>query len=94
MVYHIIREDGSELGLTDNVVYIQKNEHGGYTPATEAEAIGIAYMGVPYNLDTNDEIEGAEHVHIVKDETSSIISDMVSYSELAAAIREGVNQVG
>lgn len=94
MVYHIVREsDGVEIGLADNIVYIEYNTTGDLTMSTESNAIGIAYMGVPYNLVGHSNIEGADTVHIVKDEISSIMAGLASYNELAAAIREGVNNV-
>lgn len=94
MVYHIVKEaDGKELGLVDSVVYIKFNTTGDLTLATEADAIGVAYMGVAYNLSGHSDIKDAETVYVVKDEMSSILTGMATYAELAAAIREGVDKV-
>lgn len=94
MVYHIIREsDNHELGLVDNVVYIEFNKNGDFTISDEVNAIGVAYMGIAYNLSGHSEIEKAETVYIVKDEMSSVLTGMATYAELAAAIREGVDRV-
>ena len=48
---------------------------------------------MPYNLVGFEEIEGADTVVVSKIDAGEVMKEMASYSELAAAIREGVNQV-
>ncbi len=61
-MYRIIKTNGAELGITDAPVYIKRNESGSLAPCTAAEAIGVAYGSVPYNLLGHKDIEGAETV--------------------------------
>lgn len=61
-MYRIIRIDGVELGLTDEVHYIKYGNYGTFVSADRANAIGIAYKNVPYNLLGFNEIDGAETV--------------------------------
>lgn len=61
-MFHIIKIDGTEIGITDKVNYIKIGASGSFTPAAEAEAVGVAFGGVPYNLVGHNEIEGAETV--------------------------------
>lgn len=93
-MYRIIKiSDGTEVGVTDSVVFIRYGNSGCFVPTTQDEAIGVAYNGTPYNLVGFDEIEGADTVVVSKIDAGEVMKEMASYSELAAAIREGVNQV-
>lgn len=93
-MYRIIRvSDGAEIGVTDDLVFIRYGNSGCFVPTEHDLAIGVAYGGVAYNLVGFSEIEDAETVVVSKFDTAEIVKEMASYSELAAAIREGVNQV-
>lgn len=48
-MYRIIKLDGTELGMTDSVLYIKVTESGSFTPCSIDEAIGVAFDSVPYN---------------------------------------------
>lgn len=62
-MYRIIRaNDGMELGITENVFYIKISGTGTFIEATQAEAVGIAYNGLPYNIFGHTDIEGADTV--------------------------------
>ena len=59
-MYRIITLDGTELGMTDSVLYIKIGNSGSFTPCSVDEAIGVAFNSEPYNLVGHDEIEGAD----------------------------------
>lgn len=92
-MYRIIKIDGTELGITDSVNYIMIGDSGCFTPATPKTAIGVAFNSTPYNLVGHNEIEGAETVVVSHTDAGRIIGGLASYTEMAAAIREGVNAV-
>lgn len=84
---------GVNLGSVDKVIYIRIGASGDFTPTTESEAIGVALDGIPYNLVGHGEIEGADVVVVSEFDGAKAIQEMASYTELAMAIREGVNAV-
>lgn len=92
-MYRIIRDDGVELGITDSVLFINIADNGCFVPASEEEAIGVAFRSVAYNLIGHSEIAGAETVLVSHTDAGELIGELASYTELAAAIREGVNEV-
>jgi len=92
-MYRIIKIDGTELGITDTVNYIKIGASGSYAPTEKKTAIGVAFQSVPYNLAGHSEIEGADTVIVSQVDSGAIIQEAASYAELAAAIREGVNEV-
>ncbi len=92
-MYRIIKIDGTELGITDSVNYIKIGASGSFTTATEADAIGVAFDSIAYNLAGHENIECAETVVVSKIDGGKIIQETASYTELASAIREGVNEV-
>lgn len=61
-MYRIIKTDGTELGITDTPLYIKMGVSGCFIPASEQEAVGIAFESVPYNLFGHSEIENTETV--------------------------------
>ena len=92
-MYRIIKIDGTEFGVTDSVNYIKISENGCFTNATAEDAVGVAFNSVAYNLVGHNEIEGADTVVVSKIDGGKIIQETATYSELATAIREGVNEV-
>ena len=65
-MYRIITTEGTELGITDSVLFIKVSAEGAYVEATEDEAVGIAFESTPYNLNGHTEIAGAKTVILVK----------------------------
>ena len=61
-MYRIITLDGTELGMTDSVLYIKIGNSGSFTPCSVDEAIGVAFNSEPYNLIGHNEIDGADTV--------------------------------
>lgn len=93
-MYRIIKVlDGTEIGVTDSVEYVRYGNSGCFVPADQNHAIGVAFNGTVYNLVGFDDIDGAETVVVSKVDSGEVLKEMASYSELAAAIREGVNEV-
>lgn len=92
-MFRIIKIDGTELGVTDSVNYIKIDVSGSFTTANAEDAIGVAFNSVAYNLVGHSMIEGAETVVVSRVDAGTMISELASYTELAAAIREGVNEV-
>lgn len=105
-MYCIIK-DGVEIAAVDKLRYIRLNQKNGcYVLTTEEQAQGIAVQGTPYNLHGKSPMDGLDTVFVIeRDEVVSQADlekvkeeagsnpDGVTYEELAAAIREGVNQV-
>ena len=76
-MYRIINTNGLTIGMTDSVNYIKFGNSGCYTIASEAEAIGVAYKSVPYNLIGHNEIEGADTVVVIKEDVGFYIMEML-----------------
>lgn len=61
-MFRIIKVDGTELGMTDSVLYIKIGSSGSFAPCSANEAIGVAFNSEPYNLFGHEEIDGADTV--------------------------------
>ena len=61
----IVKSNGTELGVTDSVLFIRVSAEGTYIEATEEEAVGVAFDGTAYNLPGHSEIEGADTVALI-----------------------------
>ena len=93
-MYQIIKADGIELGITDNIIYIKvKEDTGNFIPCLEEEAIGVAFNGTPYNLIGHNEIAEAETVIVSEIDNGDLLTERPTYTEMATAIKEGVNLV-
>lgn len=93
-MYRIISVNtGDEIGIVDTVTYIKVGSSGDYATATKDTATGVAVNSVAYDLMGHDEIGGADTVIVSEFDSGTLMAEMASYAELAAAIREGVNEV-
>ena len=72
-MYRVITTDGTELGLTDSVLFIKRSPEGTFVEADETEAIGIAFNGEPYNLPGHNEIQNAKTAVLVKTTLAQIL---------------------
>lgn len=82
-MYRIIRMDGSELAIVDQIMWIKIGASGSLAPAkNRGEAIGVAYRSVPYNLWNYDGIEGAESVMVAEFDGGEYLDSFVK--DLAA----------
>lgn len=66
----IIRIDGTELCLVDEVRYIKRSAYGVFVEASMTDAIGISVNGTVFNLLGHDDIEGAETVLVARASTA------------------------
>lgn len=89
-MYRIIRTDGVELGITDNVNYIKIGSSGCFTPTTADKAIGVAFNSTPYNLIGHNEIDGADTVVVSKIDSGKHIKDhQIAIDGLIRTVLEG-----
>ena len=84
----IIRIDGTELCLVDEVRYIKRSAYGVFVEAERKDAIGVAVKGVVYNLLGHDEIAGADTVLVsdasTADELTTQRADLAEQKNVAA----------
>lgn len=80
-MYRIITTEGTELGITDSVLFIKVSAEGAYVEATEDEAVGIAFESTPYNLNGHTEIAGAKTVILVKTTFAQIMKEQAAAVE-------------
>ena len=73
-MYRIIKLDGTELGMTDSVLYIKVGSSGSFVPCSVDEAIGVAFNSEPYNLFGYEEIEGVDTVIISKCDGGALVA--------------------
>ena len=66
----IIKTDGTELCLVDEVRYIKRSAYGVFVEASMTDAIGISVNGTVFNLLGHDDIEGAETVLVSRASTA------------------------
>lgn len=66
----IIRTDGTELGLVDEVRYIKRSAYGVFVEASVSDAIGVVVNGTVYNLLGHSDIEGADTVLVSRASTA------------------------
>ena len=77
-MYRIIKQDGTELGLTESILYIRIGSGGCFTPCKEQDAVGVAYQSTPYNLFGHTDIEGADTVLVRKCDGGAVVTDRKS----------------
>lgn len=66
-MYRIIKIDGTELGLTDEVEYIRVNDNtGNFIPCKIEEATGVAFNGVAYGMIGRSGVVGEDTVVVSK----------------------------
>lgn len=66
----IIRTDGTELCLVDEVRYVKRSPYGVFVEASVSDAIGVAVNGTVYNLIGHSDIEGADTVLVSRASTA------------------------
>lgn len=87
-MYRIITLDGTELGMTDSVLYIKIGNSGSFTPCSVDEAIGVAFNSEPYNLVGHDEIEGAGTVVVAKCDGGEKVNSIESTINVLLGVSE------
>lgn len=74
-MYRVITTDGTELGITDSVLFIKISPEGTYIEAGEAEAVGVSFNGEAYNLPGHSEIKNAKTAVLVKTSLAQIMQE-------------------
>jgi hypothetical protein len=74
-VYRIFKEDGTEIGVADELNYIKVSSNGTFILCEESEAVGIAFNGTPYSLMGTEGIESLDKVTATFVEYSKEIMD-------------------
>ena len=91
-MFRIIKTNGTELGVTESVNYIKIHKNGCYTTATRADAIGVAYNSVAYNLIGHDDIADTDTVIVCEidggKEINAIIAKNILINEHLAEADE------
>lgn len=76
-MYRVIRdEDGTELCMTEKVLYIKYGGTGTLVETSASDAIGVAVDSVPYNLFGHSEIPDAEAVLVLEADGGRRIKDV------------------
>lgn len=80
-MYKIIK-DGVTVGLTGAPNYIKKLDNGCYGLCSEQEAQGVAFNGVPYQLEGRAEMGGLEVVTMAEENDVTITSDHTAAAQV------------
>ena len=81
-MFRIIKTNGTELGVTESVNYIKIHKNGCYTTATKADAIGVAYNSVAYNLIGHEDIADTDTVIVRKIDGGKEINHLTEENKL------------
>ena len=87
-MYRIIKTDGTELGITDQVTYIKFGANGCFTNATVEDAIGVAFNSTPYNLFGHDEIEEADTVIVSQIDGGAAVGSLLETINVLLGVTE------
>lgn len=87
-MYRIIKTDGTELGITDQVTYIKFGANGCFTNATVEDAIGVAFSSTPYNLFGHDEIEEADTVIVSQIDGGAAVGSLLETINVLLGVTE------
>lgn len=82
----------SMIALVEKPNWVRVLNNGCYGLCEYEVAEGVSINGTVYNLAGFD-IGGVDEVSFKETDIGTVLNDMASYAELAAAIREGVNAV-
>lgn len=80
-MYRVVTTEGTELGITDSVLFIKISPEGAYIEATVDEAVGIAFESTPYNLVGHTEIKDAKTVILVETTLAQVIKEQAAMVE-------------
>lgn len=87
-MFRITKTDGTELGITDSVLYIKIGASGCFTPTTKENAIGVAFKSVAYNLIGHSEIENADTVEVSSVDIGERIHDVSDAINILLGVNE------
>lgn len=74
-MYRIFKEDGTQIGVADELNYIKVSSNGTFILCNKEEAVGLAFNGTPYSLMGTVGIESLDKVTATFVEYSKEIVD-------------------
>lgn len=74
-MYRIFKEDGTQIGVADELNYIKVSANGTFILCDKEEAVGLAFNGTPYSLMGTEGIESLDKVTATFVEYSKEIVD-------------------
>lgn len=74
-MYRIFKEDGTQIGVADELNYIKVSSNGTFILCDKDEAVGLAFNGTPYSLMGTEGIESLDKVTATFVEYSKEIVD-------------------
>lgn len=80
-MYRIIK-DGATVGITGALNYIKLLDNGCYGLCSEAEAQGVAFGGVPYQLEGKSEMGGLEVVTVAEENDVDLSGDHLAAAQV------------
>ena len=80
-MYRIVK-DGATVGITGALNYIKLQDNGCYGLCSEAEAQGVAFGGVPYQLESKIEMGGLEAVTVAEVNEIDVTSDHLAAAQV------------
>ena len=89
-MYRIIK-DGATVGITGALNYIKLLDNGCYGLCSEAEAQGVAFGGVPYQLESKIEMGGLDVVTVVEENDVDISGDHLTAAQVFVEQAEAGN---
>lgn len=93
-MFRVFKNDGTELGVAESILYIKIGSSGCFTPCTASEAIGIAFDSIPYNFVGEKKIENVDEADFEEISLSRWLAkkDTTAMQELAAVIEDVYNE--
>ena len=89
-MYRIVK-DGATVGITGALNYIKLQDNGCYGLCSEAEAQGVAFGGVPYQLESKIEMGGLDVVTVVEENDVDISGDHLTAAQVFVEQAEAGN---
>lgn len=89
-MYKIIK-DGATVGLTGAPNYIKKLDNGCYGLCSEQEAQGVAFGGVPYQLEGKSEMGGLDMVTVTEVNEIDVSNDHLAAAQVFVEQAEAGN---
>lgn len=74
-MYRIFKEDGTQIGVADELNYIKVSSNGTFILCDKEDAVGLAFNGTPYSLMGTEGIESLDKVTATFVEYSKEIVD-------------------
>lgn len=66
-MYRIIKQDGTEIAVTEKIHYIKIAKNGCYVLTEKEDAEGVAVDGIPYSILMHEPLTGAEDTVVISE---------------------------